>query len=54
VWVSRAANYTTAVVVVHLLVNIAHGLAHRELRVGLPPSGSVFVIVVSNSTDVLP
>ena len=43
---SRAASYTTAIVVAHLLVNIAHGLAHRELRVGLPPSGSVFVIVV--------
>jgi hypothetical protein len=36
----------TVIVVVHLLVNIAHGLAHRELRVGLPPFGSVFVIVV--------
>lgn len=44
--VSRAASYTTAIVVAHLLVNIAHGLAHRELRVGLPPSGSVFVILV--------
>jgi len=44
--VSAAAKYTTAIVVAHLLVNIAHGLAHRELRVGLPPSGSVFVIVV--------
>ena len=44
--VSRAASYTTAIVVAHLLVNITHGLAHRELRVGLPPSGSVFVILV--------
>jgi hypothetical protein len=44
--VSRAASYTTAIVVAHLLVNIAHGLAHRELRVGLSPSGSVFVILV--------
>ena len=44
--VSRAASYTTAIAVAHLLVNIAHGLAHRELRVGLPPSGSVFVILV--------
>ena len=43
---SRAANYATAIAVAHLLVNIAHGLAHRELRVGLPPSGSVFVILV--------
>jgi hypothetical protein len=46
VCVSRAASYTTAIVVGHLLVNIAHGLAHRELRVALPPSGSVFVILV--------
>ena len=45
-WVSRAAKYTTAIVVAHLLVNIAHGVAHGELRVGLTPSGSVFVIVV--------
>lgn len=34
------------IVIAHLLVNMAHGLAHRELRVGLPPSGSVFVILV--------
>jgi hypothetical protein len=27
-------------------VNIAHGLAHRELRVGLDPRASIFVIVV--------
>jgi hypothetical protein len=44
--VSRAAKYATAIVIAHLLVNIAHGVAHGELRVGLPPSGSVFVIVV--------
>lgn len=44
--VSRAARYETAIVVAHLLVNLAHGLAHRELGVGLPPSGSVFVILV--------
>ncbi|HEX4921625.1 MAG TPA: hypothetical protein VFV92_12905, partial [Candidatus Bathyarchaeia archaeon] len=43
---SRAASYATAIVVAHLLVNIAHGLAHSELSVGLPPSGSVFVILV--------
>lgn len=43
---NRSAKYVTAIVVVHLLVNIAHGLAHRELRVGLPTSGSVFVVVV--------
>jgi hypothetical protein len=44
--VSRAAKYTTAIVVAHLLVNIAHGIAHRELRVGLDPPASIFVIVV--------
>jgi hypothetical protein len=43
---NQAAKYATAIVVAHLLVNIAHGLAHRELRVGLAPSGAVFVIAV--------
>ena len=43
---SAAAKYTTAIVVAHLLVNIAHGLAHRELRVVLDPPASIFVIVV--------
>ena len=46
VCVSRAAKYTTAIVVAHLRVNIAHGLAHRELGVGLSPPDSIFVIVV--------
>jgi len=36
----------TAIFVAHLLVNIAHGLAHRELRVGLDPPASIFVPVV--------
>ena len=44
--VSRAAKYATAIVVAHLLVSFAHGLAHRELRVGLSPSGSIFVTSV--------
>lgn len=43
---SQAAKWTTGIVLAHLLVNIAHGFAHRELQVGLPPSGSAFVIVV--------
>ena len=43
---NQSAKYATAIVVAHLLVNIAHGLAHRELHVGLPLGGSVFVIVV--------
>jgi len=46
VWVSRAAKYTTAIVLAHLLVNVVHGVAHRELHVGLSPSGSVIVVAV--------
>ena len=42
---NRSAKYATAIVVAHLLVNIVHGLAHRELRVGLAPLASIFVIV---------
>ena len=43
---NRSAKYVTAIVVAHLLVNIAHGLAHRELRVGLDPPALIFIIVV--------
>ena len=43
---NRSAAYATAIVLVHLLLNIAHGLAHRGVRVGLAPSGAIFVIVV--------
>jgi cytochrome bd-type quinol oxidase subunit 2 len=46
VCVSRPAKYATAIVAAHLLVNIGHGLAHRELQVGLDPPASMFVIVV--------
>src|SRR5216683_8353073 len=42
----RSAKYATAIVVAHLLVNIVHGLTHRELRVGLAPLASIFVTVV--------
>jgi hypothetical protein len=42
----RSATYGTAIVLAHLLVNIVHGAAHRELGVGLSPLGSIFVIVV--------
>ena len=42
----RRATYVTAVVVAHLLVNIAHGLAHHELRVGLALPATMFVILV--------
>jgi hypothetical protein len=44
--VNRSAKYATAIVVAHLLVNLVHGLAHRELRVGLAPLDSIFVTVV--------
>ena len=43
---NRSAKYVTAIVVAHLLVNIAPGLAHRELRVGFDPPASIFVTVV--------
>lgn len=42
----RSAKYVTAIVVVHLLVNIVHGLAHRALGVRIAPTASIFVIVV--------
>jgi hypothetical protein len=42
----RSARYATYIVLAHLLVNIAHGLAHRKLEVGLTPLGSIFVLVV--------
>ena len=43
---NRPAKYATAIVVAHLLVNVAHGLAHHELLVGLVPLDFTFVIVV--------
>ena len=43
---NRSVKYATVIVVAHLLVNIAHGLAHRELRVGLTPAAAMFVTVV--------
>ena len=44
--VDRSAEYGTTIVVAHFLVNIAHGVAHHELRIGLTPPASIFVIVV--------
>jgi hypothetical protein len=44
--VDRRATHVTTIVVAHLLVNIAHGLAHRELRVGLALAGTMFVVLV--------
>jgi hypothetical protein len=43
---NRPAQYATLIVVIHLLVTLAHGLAHRDLQIGLPPAGSVFVGLV--------
>src|SRR3954467_11048218 len=43
---SRTVTYTTGIVLLHLLVNIVHGSAHRELRIGLTPIASAFVILV--------
>ncbi len=42
----RAIQYATVLVLAHLLVNIVHGAAHRELHVTLPPAGMLFVIAV--------
>jgi len=37
---TRAAKSATAMVVaIHLLINIVHGVAHRELDIGLSPTG---------------
>jgi hypothetical protein len=44
--VNRSAKYVTVIVVAHLLINVAHGLAHRELHVGLAPLDEAFVILV--------
>ncbi len=43
---NRTNKYAAVLVLAHLLINIAHGVAHRELHVTLPPAGMLFVIVV--------
>lgn len=43
---NRSTKYVTAIVIAHLLVNIAHGLAHQGLRVALAPPDLIFVIMV--------
>jgi hypothetical protein len=43
---NKPAQYATLIVIVHLLVTLAHGLAHRKLQIGLPPAGNVFVGLV--------
>jgi len=44
--VNRSAKYATVIVLANLLVNVAHGLAHRELHVGLAPLDQILVITV--------
>ena len=43
---NRANKYVTVLVATHLLINIVHGAAHRQLHVNLPPAGMLFVIIV--------
>lgn len=44
--VNRSISYGTVIVLVHLLVNIVHGLAHRELHIELGVNALLFVIGV--------
>jgi len=44
--VNRVNKYVTVLIVAHLLINIVHGAAHRELHVTLPPAGMLFVMIV--------
>jgi hypothetical protein len=43
---NRPARYVTFLVLVHLPITMAHGVAHRELQIGLTSSGSAFVGLV--------
>jgi len=43
---NRPARYVTLLVLVHLLITLAHGAAHRELQIGLSSSGNIFVGLV--------
>ena len=43
---NRLAKYATAIVGAHLLVTMAHGLAHQELHIGLTPFEAAFVLIV--------
>jgi len=43
---NRPAQYATFIVVIHLLVTLAHGMAHQQLQIGLPPAGNAFVGLV--------
>ena len=43
---SRAWTWLTAVVLVHLLVSIVHGIAHAQAQVPLSPTQNLFVFIV--------
>ena len=43
---NRAPRYVILLVLVHLLITLAHGAAHRDLQIGLTSSGNVFVGLV--------
>jgi len=43
---NRPAPYVTFFVLLHLLITVAHGAAHRELQIGLTQSGTAFVGLV--------
>ena len=44
--VNRTNKYGTFIVLTHVLINIIHGAAHRELHVGLHSAGMLFVVSV--------
>ena len=43
---NRSAKYSSVVIVLHLLVNLVHGLAHRELHISLTRPQEIFVVAV--------
>ncbi len=43
---NRTNKYGTFIVLAHVLVNIIHGAAHRELHVGLHFAGMLFIVSV--------
>lgn len=43
---NRSVKYASAIVVVHLLINIVHGLAYHKLHASIVPPAPTFVIVV--------
>ena len=45
---NHIARYGTAVVLAHLLITILHGIAHRDLQIGLSAAQGLFVLLVIN------